>query len=161
MKVLGIDPGLRELGWAVLRSNGRTHKVLAYGVISTDDEKEMEDRFYDIGKGIERIFAKFKPDICAVESVFVWKDPSAALKLGIILGICAEISRRKKAEFKILSPLFVKSKITKDRFADKDKIRRHVVRKSGLNGKLKKDTPHHITDAIAIALSFLLAERRS
>jgi len=81
------------------------------------------------------------------------------LKLGLIVGVCVEIARRKKVEVQIISPLYIKSKITGgDQMADKEKVKKSVIRKlkkfgCKTNGKLTKDIPHHITDAISIAIS--------
>ncbi|MCS7214332.1 MAG: crossover junction endodeoxyribonuclease RuvC [Candidatus Calescibacterium sp.] len=171
MRVLGIDPGLRELGWAVLESkngketnsnkNGKKHPksqkytLISFGLITTSDDKDVSQRLSEISCEVQKILNKFKPDLCAMESVFVWKDPSAALKLGMVIGTCIEVSRRKKVTVDILSPLFIKSKISGDRYADKDKIGKYVLKKLSLSSgkKLNGNIPHHITDAIAIALS--------
>ncbi len=162
MRVLGIDPGLRELGWAVLESSkkknnkSKKYKLISYGLITTSDKKDISQRLFQIGQEIKMILRKFKPDVCAMESVFVWKDPSAALKLGMVLGTCFEISNSRKIKVRVLSPLFVKSKISGDRYADKNKLGKFVQKKIILNGKTNgfiKELPHHITDAMAIAIS--------
>jgi Holliday junction resolvasome RuvABC endonuclease subunit len=81
------------------------------------------------------------------------------LKLGLIVGTCIEIARRSKVEVQIVSPLYVKSKITGgDQMADKEKVKRSVIRKlkkfeGKMNGKITQDISHHITDAISIAIS--------
>lgn len=164
MRVLGVDPGLRELGWAVIepragRNGQKRYAVVSCGVITTSDKSEFAERLFEIGLRLHRIMRRFKPDLCALESVFVWKDPASALKLGMVLGMCVEISRRQNVRVKILSPLFIKSRVSGDRYADKDSVRKAVVRRirrGGLEGLDGKSVPHHITDAIAVALSSVL-----
>jgi len=159
MRVIGIDPGLRELGWAILDINGEKIKLRDFGVIQSQDNREIVERIWEIGKKIEEVFRIWKPDIAGIESVFVWKDPSASLKLGLIVGTCIEIARRRKVEVQIISPLYVKSKITGgDQMADKEKVKKSVIRKLKkfewkMNGKLTQNISHHITDAISIAIS--------
>ncbi len=160
MRVIGIDPGLRELGWAILDINGKKIKLRDFGVIQSQDNGELAKRVWEIGKKMEIVFRKWKPDIAGIESVFVWRDPSASLKLGIIVGTCLEIARRRKVEVQIISPLYVKSKITGgDQMADKEKVKKSVIRKlkkfegNKINGKITQYIPHHITDAISIAIS--------
>jgi crossover junction endodeoxyribonuclease RuvC len=159
MRVIGIDPGLRELGWAILDINGKKIKLRDFGVIQSQDNREIVERIWEIGKKIEEVFRIWKPDIVGIESVFVWKDPSASLKLGLIVGTCIEIARRRKVEVQIISPLYVKSKITGgDQMADKEKVKKSVIRKLKkfewkMNGKITQDISHHITDAISIAIS--------
>jgi crossover junction endodeoxyribonuclease RuvC len=159
MRIIGIDPGLRELGWAILDINGKKIKLRDFGVIQSQYNGELVERIWEIGKKMEMVFKKWKPDIAGIESVFVWKDPSASLKLGIIVGTCIEIARRKKVEVQIISPLYIKSKITGgDQMADKEKVKKSVIRKlkkfeGKMDGKLAQDIPHHITDAISIAIS--------
>jgi crossover junction endodeoxyribonuclease RuvC len=159
MRVIGIDPGLRELGWAILDINGKKIKLRDFGVIQSQDNGEIVERIWEIGKKMEIVFRKWRPDIAGIESVFVWRDPSASLKLGLIVGTCIEIARRRKVEVQIISPLYVKSKITGgDQMADKEKVKKSVIRKFKkfewkMNGKITQDIPHHITDAISIAIS--------
>lgn len=152
MLVIGIDPGLRELGWAVLSiKKPKKIKVVSFGVIKTESENgNIPERMWEIGKELERIFRKFSPSLCGIESAFVWKDPSAALKLGLVSGMCIEIARRKKAKTVVLSPLYIKSRISGNHIADKEEMRKSIVRKIK---KVPKDVSHHVIDAISVGIS--------
>ncbi len=189
MRVLGIDPGLRELGWAVVdfeeidenkkrdkkenkeknkkkkrkekgeRNKGQVvikigsrkyfFRIVSYGVISTDGGDQLTARLSSLGKELSSVFSRWSPDFCGIESVFVWKDPSAALKLGMVVGICVEVARRRKVISQIISPLFARSKILGDKHAGKEVVG-NFFKKLGM----KADVSHHITDAVAIAISY-------
>ncbi|GBD03295.1 Crossover junction endodeoxyribonuclease RuvC [bacterium HR19] len=158
MVVIGIDPGLRELGWAVLSiKEPKKIKVVSFGVIKTESENgNTTERMWEIGKELERIFRKFSPSLCGIESAFVWKDPSAALKLGLVSGMCIEIARRKKTKTVVLSPLYIKSRISGNHIADKEEMRKNIARKIK---KIPKDVPHHVIDAISIGISAFEKDR--
>lgn len=176
MRVIGIDPGLRELGWAVLEITQKKGafrlKLLDFGVIITNGEggNSVEERISQIGAGLGRVFRKWRPELCGIESPFVWRDPSAALKLGMVVGVGIEIARRHSSEVILLSPLYIKSKITGNQHADKEEVKTKIKkllekdsRKKNKNkknsGKEKsskiqiKSVPHHVTDAISTAVS--------
>jgi len=81
MRVLGIDPGLRNLGWGVIDTDrGRLHHV-ANGVChSTGDD--LATRLLSLHDQLSAVLARFAPDCAAVEQTFVNKDAVATLKLG-------------------------------------------------------------------------------
>ncbi len=185
MRVIGIDPGLRELGWAVLEITQKKGafrlKLLDFGVIITNGEGEnsVEERISQIGAELGRVFRKWRPELCGIESPFVWRDPSAALKLGMVVGTGIEIARRHSSEVVLLSPLYIKSKITGNQHADKEEVKAKIKKllekaDRGKNKKRKKGeknnsrrkrmskfqnikgVPHHVTDAISTAVSAVM-----
>ena len=57
MRVIGIDPGTRHLGWGVLHSVGTRIEHVAHGVIDTDEKTSLASRLVEIDDALERILA--------------------------------------------------------------------------------------------------------
>ena len=70
MRILGIDPGLAIVGWAVLDSvKGKVYPV-AFGAIRTPAHTRVEERLSTIKSDLETIIEKYHPDEMAVEEIF-------------------------------------------------------------------------------------------
>ncbi|QYK41293.1 MAG: crossover junction endodeoxyribonuclease RuvC [Paracoccaceae bacterium] len=88
MRVIGIDPGLRNLGWGVIDVTGTRIAHVANGVCHSDGaEGELAWRLCSLHAQLTDVFARHAPDAAAVEHTFVNKDAVATLKLGQARGI--------------------------------------------------------------------------
>ena len=86
-RILGIDPGLNRTGWGVVDSAGNRLSHVAHGVVVSDPTDSMATRLAAIHTGLAAVIAEFAPDETAVEEVFVNKNPSSTLKLGMARGV--------------------------------------------------------------------------
>ena len=86
MRVLGIDPGLRNLGWGVIDAVGSRLSHVANGVIHSEGG-DLAARLLSLHSALTRVLATYQPDAAAVEQTFVNKDAVATLKLGQARGI--------------------------------------------------------------------------
>ncbi|PZR00564.1 MAG: crossover junction endodeoxyribonuclease RuvC [Cereibacter sphaeroides] len=86
MRVIGIDPGLRNLGWGVIDVTGARIAHVANGIChsSTGD---LADRLLLLHSQLTEVMRDHSPDAAAVEHTFVNKDAVATLKLGQARGI--------------------------------------------------------------------------
>ena len=93
-RILGIDPGLAATGYAVVESDGHTGRLIASGAISTRPGGGLPVRLGAIFSGLCEIIREHRPEAASVEAVFVYKDASAALKLGQARGVavCAAVT---------------------------------------------------------------------
>lgn len=86
-RVLGIDPGSRHTGWAlVLRSNGRFQLEEA-GVIDTDPAAPMALRLCQILRELRGIIRLQQPTVAAIEVIFSHRSAVSALTLGQARGV--------------------------------------------------------------------------
>ncbi|MGE4326821.1 MAG: crossover junction endodeoxyribonuclease RuvC, partial [Pseudodonghicola sp.] len=86
MRILGIDPGLRTLGWGVIESrNGRLSHV-ANGLCKSLASEDLALRLLSLHRQLAEVIAKFLPDEAAIEQTFVNKDGVATLTLGQARG---------------------------------------------------------------------------
>ena len=44
MKIIGIDPGYAIMGYGIIEKDGNNHKLVDFGVITTDKDMSMPDR---------------------------------------------------------------------------------------------------------------------
>lgn len=80
--ILGIDPGSRHTGFALLSVEERRFRVIASDTIHTDHIEDHTNRLQIIFEEISRIVKNYHPDECAVETPVYGIDPLAMLKLG-------------------------------------------------------------------------------
>ena len=62
MIILGIDPGSRFLGFAVLNVENNIMKLVDYGVLKFDPNILLTERLQSIGLGVRELFEKHKPE---------------------------------------------------------------------------------------------------
>ncbi len=86
MRVLGIDPGLRCLGWGVIEVSGSRLSHVANGTIRTEGS-DLAERLLVLFTGLGEVLERFRPDAAAVEQTFVNRDGAGTLKLGQARGV--------------------------------------------------------------------------
>lgn len=94
MRVLGIDPGLRNLGWGVIDVAGSRLTHVANGICHSEPAREagagigdLAARLLSLHGQLTEVLRAYVPDAAAVENTFVNKDAVATLKLGQARGI--------------------------------------------------------------------------
>ncbi|MGD8497652.1 MAG: crossover junction endodeoxyribonuclease RuvC, partial [Chromatiales bacterium] len=93
-RILGIDPGSRITGYGLIESDGRSSRHVASGTIRTEGD-DLAERLGAIFRGVGELIDAHQPGEVAIESVFIAKNASSALKLGQARGaaICACAAR--------------------------------------------------------------------
>lgn len=90
MRVMGIDPGLRNLGWGVIDVQGARLTHVANGICHSapgDGDGDLAQRLLSLHSQLTEVLRQWQPDTAAVEHTFVNKDAVATLKLGQARGI--------------------------------------------------------------------------
>ena len=87
IRILGIDPGLRHMGWGIIESQGSRLTYLACGTLDSDPKAATAERLRELHGGLAAIIAAHRPHEAAVEETFINRDPQSALKLGQARGI--------------------------------------------------------------------------
>ena len=86
-RLLGIDPGLRFMGWGLIEVDGNRLRHLADGVIATDGADSVPDRLKTLHAGLNALFDAWAPSEAAVEETYVNRSGSSTLKLGYARGV--------------------------------------------------------------------------
>ena len=87
VRVIGIDPGLRTMGWGVIEVSGARLAYVASGNVRSNDRATLAERLRELHEGLAGVIGEHAPTEAAVEETFVNRDPQSALKLGQARGI--------------------------------------------------------------------------
>jgi crossover junction endodeoxyribonuclease RuvC len=87
IRILGIDPGLRHVGWGLIEAQGSRLVYVGCGSIETRPDLSLAERLAQIHRGLTTLIEETRPQEAAVEETFVNRDPQSALKLGQARGI--------------------------------------------------------------------------
>lgn len=86
LRILGLDPGLRNSGWGVIDIEGSRLTWVADGVVRSDEKLGLPERLSQLHRGIAEIIETFVPAEAAIEEIFVNRNPVSTLKLGQARG---------------------------------------------------------------------------
>src|SRR5437899_10837939 len=92
MRVLGIDCGVERTGYGVIESDGRTHRLLAAGVIRTSAGAPLETRLLTIAAGLRDAIGQHAPAAAAVEEDIHAVNVKTALKLAHVRVIALSVA---------------------------------------------------------------------
>ena len=148
-RILGIDPGLRRMGWGVIDFDGVRLSYIAGGTIKPDTGDDLSARLAVLYHELNKVLALHKPDEAAVEETFVNKDARATLKLGQARGIAMVVPALMGCAVAEYAPNMVKKTVTGSGHAGKGQI--HAM----LGYLLPKARPDSddAADALAIAIT--------
>jgi len=80
--ILGIDPGLRNTGWGIIRVDGTRLRAVAHGVVKPPTDAALAVRLDHIFQAVTDLVAEHGPNEAAVEEAFLSNNVSSAMKLG-------------------------------------------------------------------------------
>ena len=126
MRVLGIDPGLRTLGWGVIEAAGGRLSHLGNGHCLSG-EGDLAQRLLALHTQLADIVARFAPECAAVEQTFVNKDAAGTLKLGQARGIALLVPAQAGIPVDEYAPNQVKKTVVGVGHAAKEQVQ-HMVR---------------------------------
>jgi crossover junction endodeoxyribonuclease RuvC len=155
MRVIGIDPGTRHLGWGVLESVGTRILHHAHGVIDVDDSQTLAERLVEIDTALEAVIGEHAPEVGAVEGLFFAKDAQSAAKLGHARGVVLLRLARAGLPIREYAPTLVKRTVVGKGAADKRQVAMVVTSILRLPAPPRSDA----SDALAIALTHLSVAR--
>ena len=157
-RILGIDPGSRLTGWAVLDlpSFGRTFSLISCGLIDARN-KEFPSNLGKIYDELKEIIEEYSPGIMSLESVFSGTNPASLIKLSQARGIICLLSSVFNIKLKEYSPRFVKKSIAGYGDANKRQVKEALnlicaSKSSNIRAFLNDNADSNISDALAIAV---------
>ncbi len=147
MRILGIDPGLRNMGWGVIDVSGNRISHVANGICHSK-AGDLAPRLLSLHEQLTDIFATYQPDAAAVEQTFVNKDGVATLKLGQARAIALLVPAQAGVPIGEYAPNAVKKAVVGVGHAAKQQVE-HMV-KIQLPGVVLNGPD--AADALAIAI---------
>ena len=153
MIILGIDPGSRKAGYALIEVQGKKISYIASGVLKYDHVDEFLERLGMIYQTCDELMNKYQPDEVSVEALIYVKSVDALSKLAQARGaMIAAFSRTRLGRIFEYAPNAVKSSVTGHGHADKEAIDKSMTM---MFGKLTFKTSDE-SDALAIAVCHAL-----
>ena len=147
MRVIGIDPGLRTLGWGVIEAAGSRLSHVENGQIKSQGES-LAARLLSLHDELRDVISRLAPDFAAVEHTFVNKDAVGTLKLGQARGVALLVPAAAGLEVAEYAPNHVKKSVVGVGHAAKEQVQ-HMVKLQLPGAKL---AGADAADALAIAI---------
>ncbi len=148
VRIIGIDPGLRNTGWGIIAQEGSKLTYVADGAVHSDAAKPLAERLLQIHLQLMDIIKTHEPDEAAIEETFVNTDARATLKLGQARGVVMLVPAMLNIPVAEYAPNTVKKTVVGAGHAEKDQVK-HMVRL--LLPRAQMNTADS-TDALAIAI---------
>ena len=148
-RILGIDPGSRVTGYAVIDVRGGNLLPVCYGTFEAPASLPFSERITRIADSLGALVGERKPEEVAVEDLFHAANARSALQLAHVRGaILVELARRGLSPF-TYAPRSIKKALTGAGGADKLQVRAMVER---LLGVRLESAANDVSDALAVAI---------
>ena len=150
MIILGIDPGYGTMGYGVIDKlkNGNILPV-DYGVVKTPGSESFPVRLAMLEEGLNKIYAKYKPEEIAVEELFFTKNITTGIPVAHARGVILLSAIKYCGKLYEYTPMQIKQALTGYGKADKVQMM-HVV--TSLLHLKSVPRPDDAADALAVAL---------
>jgi len=149
VRVFGIDPGSARTGYGCVETDGRHHRIVVCGAISSPALASFPDKLLRIHQGLVMLLAECRPDSVAIENLFYATNVRSALKLGHARGVAMLAAVGAGLPVIEYTPAEIKRAVVGYGRADKHQVQEMV--------KLMLDlpavpSPHDAADALAVAI---------
>lgn len=149
MQILGIDPGSRATGYALLEVTPGGTTLREAGVLRVRTDGTLAERLGRLTDALEEIVHRVRPDVGAVEDLFHAVNARSALRLAHARGAILAVFGRHGVPVAEYTPLQVKKAVSGYGLATKDDLRTLIERLLAVPpGRLARDA----SDAAAVAL---------
>jgi len=150
--ILGVDPGIADTGYGVIKAEGAKLSCLAYGSIKTPAGEDLITRLQTLHQELDKIIKKYHPERAAVEQLFFNKNVRTALIVGQARGVALLTLKQNQLTIKEFTPSQVKQAVSAYGQASKLQVQKMV--KLILNLK-ELPQPDDAADALAVAICAL------
>ena len=150
-RVLGIDPGLRVTGYAVLRLQEPEYepRLVDGGVLKNDPSEPIEKRLYELHKDLSYIIERHEPDVMAVENLYShYKHPRTSIIMGHARGVIFLAASQAGVPVVSYAATEIKKSLVGAGRATKAQVQLMVQQRMGLP---ELPEPPDVADAIAAA----------
>lgn len=149
MTILGIDPGTRNMGYALISLDKGKITLIEAGLIKMKAD-ELQFQIPQMVEAFESIFKNHKIDEIAIEDIFYAHNPKTTIKLAQFRGAIMLLLIQQFGQFSEYTALQVKKAVTGNGKATKEQVAFMVKRLLNIKKEIK---PLDITDAMAVAIT--------
>lgn len=149
-RILGIDPGLRCTGYAVIERTAGGPYLCEGGIIRSTTGRSLAARVQEIGEGVADVIAQYAPTVLTIEQVFMHgQNPKTAILMAHARGAILFAAMSRAVQVVHYTPRQIKKLLTGSGNASKSQMQSAVQREFGLAAPPE---PHDVADACASAL---------
>ena len=156
MRVLGIDPGLRRTGFGVIDAEGMRLRYVASGTIVIPPELPLPERLKVILDNLRQVARETRPDVAALEIVFLNTNPASTLLLGQARGAALCALADSRLDVHEYTALQIKKAVVGRGGATKEQVQFMVARLLRLKNPPQ---PADAADGVAAALACIMGAR--
>jgi len=149
MLIFGIDPGSERTGYGCIESDGRRHRLVACGTVSSPADTPFPGRLQAIHEGLTVLLHEHRPSCVAIENIFHAKNVRSALRLGHARGVALLAASAAGVPVVEYTPAEIKRAVVGFGRAEKQQVGQMVKLLLALDAV---PTPHDAADALAIAI---------
>jgi crossover junction endodeoxyribonuclease RuvC len=153
MRILAIDPAIRNTGFAIIEGDHQQHRALSYDVISIPRNLPQSEALAAVRGALSNLIIKWEPDEVAVEGIIYVQSHRTAISMGAARAAALIAAADHGLTVFEYAPRKVKQAVVGKGAADKQQVAFMVRALLGLN----ETPPHDAADALAIALAHLFA----
>ncbi|MDB6080428.1 MAG: crossover junction endodeoxyribonuclease RuvC [Akkermansiaceae bacterium] len=153
MRVLAIDPAIRNTGYAVVEGSGREVRALAYDVITIPARLPQSAALSAVRTHLMHVIQKHQPDEVAVEGIIFVQSHKTAISMGAARAAALIAAADAGLPIYEYSPMKIKMAVVGKGSADKQQVAFMVRALLGL----AETPPHDAADALAIGLAHIQA----
>jgi len=152
MRILGIDPGTRAMGYGVIESGENEAALVDCGALISPLRSPMGKRLSYLYNKLLEIISCYQPDAVAIEQPFVAKNVRSALAIGKAQAVAMLAAANTGIPTYEYTPAQIKQRITNYGASSKEQIQEMVRLQLGLS---QVPQPNDAADALAVALCHL------
>ena len=149
MRILGIDPGIATIGFAILDFVSGRYNLVKCGVITTPACTNLSSRLERIFDDLSSLIEMFSPDCASVEELFFNTNITTGISVAHGRGVILLACQKHGLKIHEYTPLQVKQSVVGYGRAEKHQVMEMVKRLCSLKAAPK---PDDAADAVALAL---------
>ncbi len=155
-RVVGIDPGLANLGLGAVEERGRVFHHLASKLVTTSSKTPQSQRLLELFEATTTFLEEAWPDAIALEGQYFHRQREISFKVGQAVGVCVLAAAQLGLPVHEYGPMQVKQTLVGTGRASKAQVA-YMVR--GLLDLTTLTGSPHVADALALALTHLSFRR--
>ena len=149
MKILGIDPGTRIMGYGIIHADDDDITLVDFGVLIPSKSDNASERLHDLHQGVLEVIRRHHPGAVAVEQPFIAKNVRSAMAIGRAQAIVLLAAASENIPAFEYTPTQIKQRVANYGASSKEQIQEMVRLQLGLDSIPE---PDDAADALAVAI---------
>ncbi len=152
MRILGIDPGTKSMGYGVIESRDDEIALIDCGALVSSERSPIGERLSYLYRELLEIIQRHRPETVVVEQPFLAKNVRSALAIGRAQAIALLAAASKGVPSHEYTPAQIKRMVANYGASSKEQVQEMVRLQLGL---AEAPHPDDAADALAVAICHL------